>query len=57
MCGVVQVVVSTLDVSIAQQAKELIEMTGHIAPIAGIFHLAMRLHDHLLTKQVHLPLC
>eukprot|EP00884_Botryococcus_braunii_P007439 jgi/Botrbrau1/16697/Bobra.0213s0002.1 len=47
----VEVLVSTLDVSNRQEAAELMKIASSMAPIAGIFHLAMNLQDKLLSNQ------
>lgn len=50
-----QVSVSTLDVSNRQQARELLQSISATSHVAGIFHLAMRLRDKLLSNQVRCP--
>ena len=58
----VTVEVSKLDVAVRQQAQQLVADCQRLAPIGGIFHLAMILEDRLILKHVsppayqHLPL-
>eukprot|EP00884_Botryococcus_braunii_P006101 jgi/Botrbrau1/15492/Bobra.43_2s0109.1 len=47
----IKVEVSLLDVSVQQQAAELLQFASSLAPIAGIFHLAMVLRDRLMLNQ------
>lgn len=47
-----QVSVSTLDVSNRQQAREILQSISATSHVGGIFHLAMRLRDKLLSNQV-----
>jgi fatty acid synthase len=47
-----QVEVSTLDVADLDQAHALLQLASDQAPVGGIFHLAMILHDRFLTNQV-----
>ena len=44
--------VSTLDVGNADEAEEIIKLATSMAPVGGIFHLAMYLADKLLQNQV-----
>ena len=48
----VQVRVSTLDVGDASGAEALIDLAESLAPVGGIFHLALNLADKLLQNQV-----
>ena len=50
----VTVEVSTLDVAVRSQAEQLISDCERLAPIGGIFHLAMILEDRLILKHVRL---
>jgi hypothetical protein len=62
----VTVEVSKLDVAVREQAQQLVADCQRLAPIGGIFHLAMILEDRLIFKHVspsayqqldrHLPL-
>lgn len=47
-----QVEVSLLDVGWRQQARQLLQFANSVAPLAGIFHLAMVLKDKLMSNQV-----
>lgn len=47
-----QVELSLLDVGVKDEAAELLLLANSIAPIAGIFHLAMVLKDKLMANQV-----
>ena len=47
-----QVTVSTLDIEVPEQARQLVALTAKAAPLGGIFHLAMYLDDNLLVNQV-----
>eukprot|EP00884_Botryococcus_braunii_P007683 jgi/Botrbrau1/16916/Bobra.0306s0002.1 len=47
----VTVHVSLLDVKERAQTAELLKVASSIAPVAGIFHLAMRMSDKLLANQ------
>lgn len=56
-CGVntvycVQVEVSKLDVSSLPETEEMLEDAQKMAPVAGIFHLAMVLTDKWIANQV-----
>lgn len=53
----VQVEVSRLDVADPNQATSLFRQAQTLAPLAGVFHLAMRLRDKMLVNQVLLPTC
>lgn len=46
-----QVEVSRLDVADPNQAAELFQLAQELGPIAGVFHLAMRLRDKMLVNQ------
>lgn len=48
----VLVEVSTLDVAVRSQAEQLVADCERLAPIGGIFHLAMILEDRLILKHV-----
>lgn len=50
-----QVVISSLDVSVTQQARDLIRLAQRMGPLAGIFHLAMVLNDRLFPNMVGSP--
>jgi hypothetical protein len=50
--GIVQVELSLLDAGLKEEAAELLLMANSIAPVAGIFHLAMVLKDKLMANQV-----
>jgi hypothetical protein len=52
MCAVVQFKVSKLDVADPVEARQIIELADSMAPVGGIFHLAMTLTDKLLPNQV-----
>lgn len=47
-----QIRVSTLDVGIAEEAEALVDLAESLAPVGGIFHLALTLADKLLHNQV-----
>ena len=55
----VTVEVSTLDVAQRSEAQQLLALCEALAPLGGIFHLAMVLEDRLIAKHVslfsHLP--
>ena len=51
-CGPAQVAVSTLDVAEAGEAREAVALAQGMAPLGGLFHLAMVLRDQWLSKQV-----
>ena len=44
--------VTTLDVGVPEEAEEIIRIADSMAPVGGIFHLAMYLADKLVTNQV-----
>ena len=50
-----QVEVSTLDVANLDDAHALLRLANAQAPVGGVFHLAMILHDRFLTNQVDGP--
>jgi hypothetical protein len=50
--ALVQVEVSTLDVGDAAEAARIVERAQSMAPLGGIFHLAMVLRDKWLPDQV-----
>ena len=43
---------TTLDVGVPEEAEEIIRIADSMAPVGGIFHLAMYLADKLVTNQV-----
>lgn len=43
--------VTTLDVGVPEEAEQIIKLAEDIAPVGGIFHLAMYLADKLITNQ------
>ena len=43
--------VSKLDVAVPAEAKQLMAHARRLAPVGGIFHLAMVLDDRLITNQ------
>ena len=47
-----QVEVSTLDVSDLAETEAMMQLAHQMAPVGGIFHLAMVLTDKLLANQV-----
>ena len=51
MCAL-QFKVTTLDVGVPEEAEEIIRIADSMAPVGGIFHLAMYLADKLVTNQV-----
>ena len=51
-CGRLQVRVSKLDVADPAEAQQILEVAQGMAPVGGIFHLAMTLTDKLLPNQV-----
>ena len=51
----VTVEVSTLDVAVRAEAQQLMADSARLAPVGGIFHLAMILSDRLILKHVSLP--
>ena len=46
------VTVSTLDIEVPEQAHQLVALTAEVAPLGGVFHLAMTLDDNLIANQV-----
>ena len=48
-----QVEVSKLDVADLGETKQIIAMAEKMAPVGGIFHLAMILQDRWMSNQVH----
>ena len=48
----VLVEVSTLDVAVRAEAQQLLALCEALAPLGGIFHLAMVLEDRLIAKHV-----
>ena len=48
-----QVEVSTLDVADMGETKQIVGIAEGLAPVGGIFHLAMVLQDRWLSNQVH----
>ena len=46
--------VTTLDVGNLEDAEKVITLAECMAPVAGIFHLALNLADKLLANQVSL---
>ena len=45
--------VSTLDIEVPDQARQLVALTADSAmPLGGVFHLAMYLDDNLVANQV-----
>ena len=48
----VAVEVSTLDVAVRAEAQQLLALCEALAPLGGIFHLAMVLEDRLIAKHV-----
>ncbi len=49
---VVQFRVTTLDVGVPEEAEQIVKLAESLAPVAGVFHLAMYLADKLITNQV-----
>ena len=47
-----QVEVSTLDVADMGETKQIVRIAEGLAPVGGIFHLAMVLQDRWLSNQV-----
>ena len=45
------VTVSTLDIEVPEQARQLVALTAEAAPLGGVFHLAMYLDDNLVANQ------
>ena len=52
----VAVEVSTLDMAEHGQAQQLLALCEAMAPVGGIFHLAMVLDDRLIAKHVRIRL-
>ena len=52
----VTVEVSTLDVAVRAEAQQLLALCEALAPLWGIFHLAMVLEDRLIAKHVSITL-
>lgn len=50
--GRLQVRVSKLDVADPAEAEQILQLAQGMAPVGGIFHLAMTLTDKLLPNQV-----
>eukprot|EP00884_Botryococcus_braunii_P002846 jgi/Botrbrau1/12562/Bobra.0169s0097.1 len=48
-----RVVVSTLDVSDPEQAQEVVRQAATMAPVSGIYHLALAMNDCLLNSMSH----
>ena len=53
LLGLLQFKVSTLDVSIPEEAEQIVKLAESLAPLGGIFHLAMVLTDKLIPNQVN----
>ena len=51
-----QVEVSQLDVADAGEARKLVALASSLAPLAGVFHLAMVLKDIALVNMVRVQL-
>lgn len=47
-----QVEVSTLDVADPAETKQIISLAEGLAPVGGIYHLAMVLQDRWMSNQV-----
>ena len=47
-----QVVISSLDVSVTQQAFDLFKLAQRMGPLGGVVHLAMVLSDRLFPNMV-----
>jgi len=50
-----QVEVSTLDVADEGETHQMMQLAAEMAPVAGVFHLAMRLTDKWIANQVPPP--
>ena len=54
-----QVIISNKDVADSQQCKDLIKSAQRLAPLGGIFHLAMVLKDtlfaHIVSSSAPVP--
>ena len=46
---------SKLDVADLGETKQIVAMAEEMAPVGGIFHLAMILQDRWMSNQVQLP--
>ena len=44
--------VTTLDVGVPEEAAKIVKLAESLAPVEGVFHLAMYLADKLITNQV-----
>lgn len=44
--------VTTLDVGVPEEAEQIVKLAESLAPLGGVFHLAMNLADKLITNQV-----
>ena len=51
---IVQFRVTTLDVGVPEEAEQIVKLAESLAPVAGVFHLAMYLADKLITNQASL---
>ena len=51
------VTVSTLNIEVPEEARQLVALTAQAVPLGGIFHLAMYLDDNLVANQVRQPPC
>lgn len=52
LAWILQVVVSTLDVADAEGTEQLLQLASQMAPVGGIFHLAMVMADKWIANQV-----
>ena len=43
--------VTTLDVGVPEEAEQIVALAESLAPVGGVFHLAMYLADKLVTNQ------
>jgi len=43
--------VTTLDVGVPEEAEQIVQLAESMAPVGGVFHLAMYLADKLVTNQ------
>lgn len=43
---------STLDVADAEETRQLLQLANQMAPVGGIFHLAMVMADKWIANQV-----
>ena len=48
----VGVTVSTLDIEVPEEARQLVALCARAKPLGGVFHLAMVLDDNLIANQV-----